>query len=565
MININSLFWKLVTPIILLFALTTLALYFYIPTELKQRAIDGATSSSKQTASQYKLLRKYYVKNVASKVLAGSDMKATFNHKDDANAFPMPVTMLHDLSELQKGEDTSIQLYSTSPFPYRAARKLDDFQRDAWNYLVNNPNDVYVASFEKNGKSSVRVAIADVMTAQGCVNCHNKHPESPKTDWKLGDVRGVLEVKSNITEQVSASYVTSIKIVLILMTVLLLILATIYVVYNKVIARKIDILDTSIQDLATGSSDLTLRLDETGKDEISNLASGFNKFLENHRDFIQEISLSAQQLSASSQELSSVSVQAKEDASEQKNQVTMVATAINEMTETIKEVEGNTLDADQSASEAKQSTLAGQQVIEENTRIINKLSTDIAEAAQVIQALKKDSEGIGSVLDVIRSVSDQTNLLALNAAIEAARAGEHGRGFAVVADEVRTLASKTQQSTVEIQTMIEQLQRGADSAVAVMDKGLETVEQSVEQTTQTEGQLQSITLAVGNIFELNTQIANAVREQSSVAEEINRNIVAVDDLAKNSDDAAAKIASANEQLNILAENLTGLVSKFKLD
>ncbi len=562
--NFNGgLFWKLAKPVIGLFVVSIIILFFYVPSELKDRAIEGATTSSKQTVKQYKILRKYYVENVVGKVKAGSDMKATFDHKSDPKAFPMPVTMLHDLSGLLKNEDTSMQLFSAHPFPYRKSRQMDAFQQDAWNYLNKNPSSEYVVYSEVDGKSRVRVAVADVM-AQGCVNCHNAHPDTPRTGWKVGDVRGVLEVNSDVTEQLAESKYTSMMIVFILTTVLLAILGAIYYVFKNVIATKIAALDNSINDLATGSSDLTVRLDESGDDEISSLARGFNKFLENHRLFIKDISDSAHHLSDASTKLAGISVQAKEDSSEQKSQVTMVATAINEMAESIKEVENNSRAADSSANEAKDETIAGQQVIEENIRVVNQLSVDISDAAGVIQSLKKDSEGIGSVLDVIRGVSDQTNLLALNAAIEAARAGEHGRGFAVVADEVRTLASKTQESTIEIQKMIEKLQRGADSAVAVMDKGLETVAVSVKQTTQTEGNLQSITSAVNHIFELNTQIANAVNEQSTVAEEINRNVVTVDNLAQRSDEASTNIAVANEQLNVQAENLASLVSRFKL-
>ena len=562
-INTGSLFWKLALPVIALFTLTIVLLSFYIPNQIEKRAVEGATSASKQTAKQFKVLRKYYVQNIVNKVKAGSDMRPAINHKDNPNTFPLPATMIHDLSALLKNEGTTVNLYSAYPFPNRKSRVLDSFQTKAWDYLVKNPKSVFVEEIQKKGKSVVRVAVADTMVAQGCVSCHNSHPDTPRTDWKLGDVRGILEINSDISEQVAASASTGTKIIFTLLGTLLFIIASIYFVYKIVVARKLAVLDKSINDLATGSSDLTQRLDESGNDEISHLASGFNKFLENHRVFIKDIVSAAQQLSESSSEMSRVTVQAKEDSTEQKSQIGMVATAVHEMATTIQEVASNTVTADESARNARDETSSGLQVVEENIRITNTLSDEIEKAAEVIQSLKTDSESIGTVLDVIRGISEQTNLLALNAAIEAARAGEHGRGFAVVADEVRTLASRTQESTIEIREMIERLQQGADSAVTVMGGGIETVSASVKQAIQTGETLKSITSAVNNISDINAQIAGAIEEQSVVAEDINKNVVSVDNLAQRGDEASTHIASSNQQLSQLAENLATQVSRFK--
>ena len=563
-ISLGSLFWKLVIPVITLFAITIAALSFYIPQQIGNRAVEGATSSAKSTAKQFKVLRKYYVLNILNKVKAGSTMKPAINHKDNPNAFPLPATMIHDLSALLKNEGTTVNLYSAYPFPNRKSRVLDTFQTKAWDYLVKNPESVFVEETKKDGKNIVRVAVADTMVAQGCVNCHNSHPDTPRTGWKLGDVRGILEINNNISQQVTASTLTSTKIIFALIGTLLFIVVAIFFVYKKVIATKLAALDSSIHNLATGSSDLTQRLDDSGNDEISHLASGFNKFIENHRNFIQEIATSAHQLEGSSTQMSTTTMQAKENSEDQKSQISMVATAMNEMASTIQEVASNTTTADVSARNASEETAAGLQVVEENIRIINTLSSEIENAARVIQDLKADSEGIGSVLDVIRGISEQTNLLALNAAIEAARAGEHGRGFAVVADEVRTLASRTQESTVEIQGMIERLQKGADSAVIVMDRGIETVGSSVKQATETGETLKSISTAVNSISDINSQIASAIEEQSVVAEDINKNIVTVDNLAQRGDESSTNIALANEELSQLAENLSTLVSRFKL-
>lgn len=563
--NLGSLFWKLVLPIIVLFIVVIVALSFYIPSEITNRTVEFATVSSKQTAKQFKVLRKYYVQNILKKVTAGSNLKPAIDHKNNPNAFPLPATMIHDLSALLKKEGTTVNLYSAYPFPNRQSRVLDSFQTKAWDYLVKNPKSVFIEKSEIEGKSIVRVAVADTMVAEGCVNCHNSHPDTPRTGWKLGDVRGILEINNDISEQVSASVATGFKIILVLIILLLISITTIYYVYKLVIANKLADLTQSINDLTTGNSDLTKRINDSGRDEISYLAKDFNKFLEHHRVFVKEIANSAQQLSESSTEMVKITEQSRDYSLDQKNQIGLVATAVNEMSASIHEVANSTESGDESARLAKEETSSGLQVVEKNISITNTLAKEIEQAAGVIQELKTDSESIGSVLDVIRGISEQTNLLALNAAIEAARAGEHGRGFAVVADEVRTLASRTQDSTVEIQEMIERLQSGSDSAVTVMEKGIETVSASVKQATQTGESLKSITDAVNKIFEINTQVASSIEEQSIVAEDINQNIVNVDALAQRNNESSEKAASAYEQLNVLADNLSTLVSRYKFE
>ncbi|NOX76993.1 MAG: methyl-accepting chemotaxis protein [Gammaproteobacteria bacterium] len=560
--SFGSLFWKFAIPIIVLFGITIAVLDIYIPRQIQERVVEGAASSAKQTATQFQVLRKYYVQNILKKVVAGSDMKPAINHKNNSKAFPLPATMMHDLSDLLKNEGTTINLYSAYPFPNRKSRVLDSFQTKAWKFLVKNPERIFVEETQKGGKSIVRVAVADTMVADACVNCHNSHPDTPRAGWKLGDVRGVLEIDSDISEQVAASVVMARNIVFMLTGAMLFIVATIFFAYKTMVAGKLAALSTNLSELAVDSNDLTRHLDDSGNDEI---ARNFNKFLGNHRAFIREIAESAQQLSGASEDMTGITRQAQEAAAEQKEQIGRVAAAVNEMSATIQEVTSSTASAEESARQAKEETLSGAQVVEDNIQIINTLSTEIEGAAEVIQALKTDSEGIGTVLDVIRGISEQTNLLALNAAIEAARAGEHGRGFAVVADEVRTLASRTQASTVEIQEMIERLQQGADSAVTVMDRGIKTVGASVKQATQTGETLASITMAVNSISDINAQIASSIEEQSIVAEDINQNVVSIDGLAQQGDEASTNIAAANEQLLQLAANLSQKIQQFKVD
>ena len=248
----------------------------------------------------------------------------------------------------------------------------------------------------------------------------------------------------------------------------------------------------------------------------------------------------------------------------QKDETVQVASAITQMTATVQEVANNAESATSAAADADSEAKAGNQIVSSTVQAISELATEVESSASVIEKLKGDSENIGAVLDVIKGIAEQTNLLALNAAIEAARAGEQGRGFAVVADEVRTLAQRTQESTAEIENLINALQGGAEEAVTVMTRSRDRASHTVEQAKHAGESLSSITRAVGTILQLNTQIATAAEEQSSVSEEINRNVINIQDISEQTASGAEQTASASAELARLGEQLQNLVGQFKV-
>ena len=237
---------------------------------------------------------------------------------------------------------------------------------------------------------------------------------------------------------------------------------------------------------------------------------------------------------------------------------------MNEMTATVQEVASHAAHAAEAATSARDEAQGGQRVVSANIDAIQRLADEVMQTAELINRLAEDSNAIGTVLDVIRGIAEQTNLLALNAAIEAARAGEQGRGFAVVADEVRTLAQRTQESTSEIQDMIERLQAGARNAVEAMEKGRAGAESSVRQAVTAGESLQAINQAVAAISDMNLQIATAAEEQSAVAEEINRNITTINMVADETAVGAEQTAEASQELARLAMNLQRIVSQFRV-
>lgn len=317
--------------------------------------------------------------------------------------------------------------------------------------------------------------------------------------------------------------------------------------------------------LSISANDLRVQVVEVkSQDEIGELATAIAMMKNNLTQQVSEISSMCQQIRQSVSTLSSVSDHASQGVQKTHRETQQMATAIHEMTATVHEVSRNTAASANAASQADENVQNGRHVVQQTIASIKKLADEVHKGSDAISLLNSNSNDIGTVLDVIRGIAEQTNLLALNAAIEAARAGEQGRGFAVVADEVRTLAQRTQASTQEIRQMIEKLQQGTQDAVRVMEEGRKQAEASVNQANQAGRSLDNIHAAVATIHDMSTQIASAVEEQGAVAEEINRNILNVSQVAEQSAEDVVKTVDASSHLAQMAERLQTTVSRFKL-
>ena len=299
-------------------------------------------------------------------------------------------------------------------------------------------------------------------------------------------------------------------------------------------------------------------------DELGELVADIELMKNGLRDVVGEVSQSSDALFEAVDQLSEVTHQTTAGMETQYNEVNQLATAMNEMSATASEIARHAASAASCAGEADSEASQSKQVINETINIIGSLSNEVSRASDVIQELANDSNNIGTILDVIRGIAEQTNLLALNAAIEAARAGEQGRGFAVVADEVRTLASRTQQSTQEIQEMIQRLQTAASKAMEVMGSGRTYAENSVDQVTRARESIENISNVISNISDMNIQIATASEEQSAVTEEMNRNITSINDVSDQTMETVRHMSDANGRLGQQAKHLNELVVKFKL-
>ena len=423
--------------------------------------------------------------------------------------------------------------------------------------LRNNANSATQSFIQLTRKEILETEKININSA----DYFSKGTQAISENIKLYDA--VLPVLDNVLQQRINKFENKIVVNIISSLVLLVVALYLFAGFYRSLMNSINSIKSAVHAMAGG--DLTAQVKITAQDEMQLIASDMNMMIEKINALVGQVISSANQVVITSEESVAASEDTRDGVNKQNMELELVATAMNEMSATVHEVANNAASTAEATRSADKEANNGRNVVNQTIQSINDLSNEMQQASNVIKQLEADSESIGSVLDVIRGIAEQTNLLALNAAIEAARAGEQGRGFAVVADEVRTLASRTQDSTQEIQTMIEKLQQGSRNAVKVMDAGMEQTEKTIATAAEAGTTLETITAAVDHIASMNEQIASAAEEQSSVAEEINRNVVNVRDVAENTASNANQTASSSETLKGVASQLQGLVAEFKVN
>ncbi len=389
----------------------------------------------------------------------------------------------------------------------------------------------------------------------------------PELKWMLGTGFYIDDIDTSIakleTEQLEQIKATIISTILVSAVIVAILIALSLALTNS-ITKPLRHLTDRLHDFANKDGDLTQRLDMTSNDELSDLARGFNAFIEQIHTLVKKTSGTVEAVTVSAGSSHELSTQIASSVSAQRGQTDMVTTAMNQMSSSAQEVSDNAVEAANSANEANTSCSSAKEVVSKGIESVKLLVSEVDKASSVINDLKGNVGDIVTVLDVIRSIAEQTNLLALNAAIEAARAGEQGRGFAVVADEVRTLASRTQDSTQEIQEMIERLQKGSEEAVNVMLSSKSVGEETVGHSVSAGDCLDDIATAVSSINTMNAQIASSAKEQSQVGENINTNLTQILAESEKAAEATEKNKETASSLESQASELVHLVQQFRV-
>ncbi|WP_115717867.1 methyl-accepting chemotaxis protein [Gallaecimonas mangrovi] len=378
----------------------------------------------------------------------------------------------------------------------------------------------------------------------------------PNSNWAL-----IFVMNKSVLMQPLYSLVTKqVVIALILLVIFIAVLVALF----KVMFRNLEKVAVALEDIAEGEGDLTVRIQVDSKDEIARLAGGFNRFVERMQGIISRLRDTAVKLTAEADAVANGAHASSRRVQVQQDEVNMVATAVTEMASATQEIAGNAENTASAAQNSVSLSKEGQQQVQQSQHSIQDLAEEVAQATGTINELNQHAQQISTILATITGIAEQTNLLALNAAIEAARAGEQGRGFAVVADEVRVLSQRTHSSTEEIQQMIETLQQTTAKAVKIMERGHSLAHTSVEDANAAQQRLAQITDAISSIADMATQIASAAEEQTSVTSEINRNTESIRGVANDMADESAQAASQAKVLHELSRQVESEVNRFRL-
>jgi methyl-accepting chemotaxis protein len=357
-------------------------------------------------------------------------------------------------------------------------------------------------------------------------------------------------------------YVNARNIIIAVLVLTALMTVLLAVVLTRSIVRPLSEAVQAAENVAQG--DLTQTVQIQGRDEVTRLQQALQTMQTNLRDTLQQISGSATQVASAAEELNAVTEEGSRSLQQQNDEIEQAATAVNEMTAAVEEVASNAVSTSTASQQSSSSAIQGSQRVQETVTAIQQMTNDVETTAEQVRSLAGQTRDIGKVLDVIRAIAEQTNLLALNAAIEAARAGEAGRGFAVVADEVRALAHRTQQSTQEIEVMVSGIQQGSSQAVASMQNSSARAQTTLDVARSAGVALEEITRSVGEISDRNLVIASAAEEQAQVSREVDRNLVNIRDLSLQSSAGANQTNSASHELSRLAVELNQMVGRFKI-
>ena len=516
------------------------------------------TNRAKVLSQQILISRAYISQNYVGKIKkskAGADVQVLKEHANTPDAIPIPATAVREMGEeAAKGGLYNARLVSQNPINSLNQPK-DAFENEAMRAIMSGAES-YARRDDVNGVQTFRRAVVDKAVSGACIGCH--------TNSQVGDVLGMLSVSLPMSEATALSNKSVMQNGGLMFGIVAIIVMVTYFMLRSIVLRPLAQMTGISMDIAKGEGDLTKRVPVNGSDEIAHLGSYFNEFIEKLQQMMKKVAHVTDKVASASVELSATAEEISKGTENLTSRATQTAAAVEEMNATVGQVAQNSGKAASLAQDTVKTAKDGGTVVSNTISGMQQLSDAVSNSATIIAELGKSSDQIGEIVRTIEDIADQTNLLALNAAIEAARAGEQGRGFAVVADEVRKLAERTTKATKEIGDMIRQIQQDTRGAVDSMQQGTQKVSAGVELVNKTGEALSQIVRMVSESADMIRQIAVASEQQSVATQQIAGDIENVAKVTKDSASGAHESAKASQDLSQLAVELQNIVGEFKI-
>ncbi len=509
-------------------------------------------------STQIMIGRAYITQNYVAKIKkskSGADIQVMKDHIGVPDAIPFPATAVREMGE--EASRTGLynaRLVSQNPMNVANTPK-DNFENEAIRAIMAGA-DHYSRRDDVNGVQTFRRAVADKASSAACLGCH--------TNNQVGDTLGMLSLSMPMTEAVALSNRSMWQTGGLMATMVVIIMVVTYFLLRNIVLKPLAKMSDISKDIAKGEGDLTKRVPADGNDELAHMGGYFNEFIEKLQQMIKKVAHVTDKVASASVELSATAEEISKGTDTLTSRASQTAAAVEEMNATVGQVAQNSGKAASLAQDTVKTAQEGGTVVSSTISGMQQLSEAVSNSATIISDLGKSSDQIGEIVRTIEDIADQTNLLALNAAIEAARAGEQGRGFAVVADEVRKLAERTTKATKEIGDMIRQIQQDTRGAVESMQQGTQKVTAGVDLVNKTGEALSQIVRMVSESADMIRQIAVASEEQSVATQQIASDIENVAKVTKESSSGAHESAKASQDLSQLAVELQGIVGGFKI-